>query len=573
MSEASIAAAAAALTAYAEAMSGQTPVPGGAWAVVDRSGVIASDCWGLADLAAGSSVEPGHRFEIGSISKVVTAIVIHQLVDEGLVDLDRPVTDDLPWVDLGTPHAVITPRHLLSHTAGLVLGADHVPDEPAQVWGIRDLTRSGEPGERFHYSNLGFMVLGTLAQHVTGQSWDELVESRVLQRIGAGSASGDARHADRASMATGHWPLHDDQPFVPGDPITTATWFEVASADGMVIATAGELACLARFLLGDGSLDGDRLLTEASMQALVSYSAPSGDGVPVWGESPESDEAQYGLGINVERVGGHHCVTHGGGMVGYACYLLSDRDAGLGIVVVTNGTGDHPASHAIAYVGHQLFQAAVSGSPLPAVPDPAAAVRVSELAPSLLGAFHGVSYDGAELSVEVVARPDGGVDLLSGGSRGRLFRTWSPRYATDHPELHRFPLTAVDGTWHTGSFVLRAVDPQSAGASSPSAPGGPTASAPALDPALVPLVGHYRSWSPWFTTFRIVARDGGLVLVAAGGVEAPLDDMDLVPVGDGVFRIGADPWLPESLTAGPIVEGECIYVTRDGCTYSRTFTP
>jgi D-alanyl-D-alanine carboxypeptidase len=588
MSEATIAAAGAALTAYAEAMSGQTPVPGGSWAVVDRDGVIASDCWGLADLAAGAPVEPGHRFEIGSISKVVTAIVIHQLVDEGLVDLDRPVTDDLPWVDLGTPQAVITPRHLLSHTAGLVLGADHVPDEPAQVWGIRNLARSGEPGERFHYSNLGFMVLGTLAQHVTGQSWDELVESRVLRRIGAGTASGDVRHADRASMATGHWPLHDDRPFVPGDPITTATWFEVASADGNVIATAGELACLARFLLGDGTLDGDRLLTEPSMQALVSYSAPSGDGVPVWGESPESDEARYGLGINVERVGGHHCVTHGGGMVGYACYLLSDRDAGLGLVVVTNGTGDHPASHAIAYVGHRLFQAAVAGGSLPPVPDPSAAVRVSELDPSLPGAFRGESYDGVELSVEVVARPDGGVDLVSGGSRGRLFRTWSPRFATDHPELHRFPLTAVDGTWHTGSWVLRPAGletagletagletggVETAGASASPVPGGPTTGAPALDPALAPLVGHYRSWSPWFTTFRIVARDGGLVLVAAGGVEAPLDDMDLVEVADGVFRIGADPWLPERLTAGPVVEGRCVYVVRDGCTYSRTFTP
>jgi hypothetical protein len=449
------------------------------------------------------------------------------------------------------------------------------------VWGLRNLTRSGEPGERFHYSNLGFMVLGTLAQHLTGQTWDELVETRVLQRIGAGAASGNTRHTDRSSMATGHWPLHDDRPFVPGDPITTATWFEVASADGNVIASATELACLARFLLGDGSLDGDRLLTEPSMQALVSYSAPSGDGVPVWGDSPESDEARYGLGINVERVGGHHCVTHGGGMVGYACYLLSDRDAGFGIVVVTNATGDHPSSHAIAYVGHALFRAALEGSALPPVPDPAAAVRVSELAQELLGAFTAVSFDGVRLDVDVVTRPDGGVDLVSGGDRGRLYRTWSARLATDHPALHRFPLTAVDGAWHSGSWVLRratgtadsAVPSETAGAPESPTPEGSAAGASALDPRLAAYVGHYRSWSPWFTTFRIVARDGGLVLVAAGGVEAPLDDMDLVEVADGVFRIGADPWLPERLVVGPVVDGRCLSVVRDGCTYSRTFTP
>jgi len=560
-SEAAVASAAARLTAYAEAMSGQTPVPGGSWAVVDRDGVLVSACWGVADVGTGEPVAPHHRFEIGSISKVVTAIVIHQLVDEGLVDLDHPVTDVLPWVDLGAPQAVITPRHLLSHTAGLVLGADHVPDEPAQVWGIRNLTRSGEPGERFHYSNLGFMVLGTMAQHVTGRTWDELVEERVLRRIGAGGARGAARDADRAAMAAGHWPLHDDRPFVPGDPVTAATWFEVASADGNVIATAGELACLARFLLGDGSIDGDRLLSASSMEALVSYAAPSGDGVPVWGDSPESDEARYGLGINVERVDGHHCVTHGGGMVGYACYLLSDRDSGLGIVVVTNGTGDHPASHAIAYVGHALFRAVLEGRELPSVPDPSAAIRADELAPDLLGAFSGVSHDGERLEVELLARPDGGVDVMSDGERGRLYRTWSPRLATDHADLRTFPFTAVDGTWRTGPWVLRSVE------------ASPTAGASALDERLAAYVGHYRSWSPWFTTFRITARDGGLVLVAAGGVEAPLDDMDLVEVRDGVFRIGADPWLPERLVVGPVVDGRCVYVVRDGCTYSRTFTP
>jgi D-alanyl-D-alanine carboxypeptidase len=546
--------AAARLTAYAEAMSGQTPVPGGSWAVVDRDGVIASACWGVADVGTGEPVQPHHRFEIGSISKVVTAIVIHRLVDAGLLDLDRPVTDVLPWLDLGEPHAEITPRHLLSHTAGLVLGADHLPDEPAQVWSLRDLTRSGEPGERFHYSNLGFMVLGTLAQHVTGRTWHELVEEWVLRPIGADRAGGRARHADRAAMATGYWPLHDDRPYVPADPITAAPWFEVASADGNVIASAGELACLARFLLGDGQLDGVRLLTPASMNALVSPAAPSGDGVPVWGESPVSQQSRYGLGINVERVDGHHCVTHGGGMVGYACYLLSDRDSGLGIVVVTNGTGDHPASHAIAYVGHALFRAVLEERDLPQTPDPSAAMRATELAPELLGTFSGVSHEGVPLEIEVVARADGEVEIVSGGVPARLFRTWSSRLATDHPALRTFPLTAVDDGWATGSWLLRRE----------------LVEAPDLDVRLVPYVGHYRSWSPWFTTFRIVARDGALLLVAAGGVEAPLEDMDLVEIGEGVFRIGIDPWLPERLVVGPVVEGGCISVVRDGCTYSRT---
>jgi hypothetical protein len=86
------------------------------------------------------------------------------------------------------------------------------------------------------------------------------------------------------------------------------------------------------------------------------------------------------------------------------------------------------------------------------------------------------------------------------------------------------------------------------------------------------VAGHYRSWSPWYPGFRVVARDGGLVLIASGGVEAPGDDEALVELEPGVFRIGADPWMPERLHVGPVVDGHAVTVTRDGCVYSRHFT-
>lgn len=575
-------------TAYAEAMSTQCAVPGGQIVVVGRDGVLAERCWGSADLAGGVAVRPDHRFEIGSISKVVTAIVVHQLVDEGLLDLDRPVTEVLPWLDLGRPAAVITPRHLLSHTAGFVLGADHVPDEVAQVWGMRELARAGEPGEAFHYSNLGFMVLGRLASHVTGRAFGDLVRERVLEPLGMGGARPDIRDDDRPSMAVGHWPLRDDRPWVPGDPLVPATWFEISSADGNVVSTARELGELARFLLGDGVHDGARLLSAESMTALVSYAAPSGDGVPVWNGSPQSDFARYGLGINVEDVGGHHCVTHGGGMVGYACYLLSDRDAGLGVVVLTDATGDHPASHAIAYVAHAQLVAAVEGRPLPPVPSASAAVRPDELDPALLGTFTAVAPAGSggavvaaavcdgggeSLTLEVGAAADGGVEVVTraeGGAivRGRLLRTWSSRLATDHLGLRVYPWTATDDGWAVGPWVLRR-----SAAADPSADADVATAAPAaLDPRLAAYVGRYRSWSPWFATFRIVAREGRLVLIAATGVEAPLEDMELVELEPDVFRVGTDPLLPERVSGGPLVNGQRISVTRDGLVYSRSFT-
>ena len=83
-------------------------------------------------------------------------------------------------------------------------------------------------------------------------------------------------------------------------------------------------------------------------------------------------------------------------------------------------------------------------------------------------------------------------------------------------------------------------------------------------------VGHYRSFSPWFTHLRIAAADGKLWLVAPNGVEAP-GTVELVEIEPGVFREGADPRLPERLTMGPIVDGRAVWVSRHDCRYSRTF--
>jgi CubicO group peptidase (beta-lactamase class C family) len=535
--------------AYAQEISEWTPVPGGVLAVVSRDGLLDQAAWGRADVAAGTVMHTDHRFEIGSISKVTTALLVHRLVEDGSVDLDRPVTELVPWLSFGEPAAPVTARHLLSHTGGLVLGADAVPGEAAQLWGMRSLVRSGTPGERFHYSNLGYMALGALASSVCGAALPELVADRVLEPIGMGTALPTVRHDSRAGMAVGHWPLHDDRPWVPGDPVTAATWFEVGSADGNVAASAAELGQLASFLLGDGQ----PLLTAESFDRLVSPSAPQGEDVLTWGATPKGEWSRYGLGINVEQVAGHHCVSHGGGMVGYATYLLADRDAGLGVVVLTNGSGEHPAAHVVARVVHRMLL-----HPQWRPPSAAGLATPGEVTAARTGRFAGTAADGTSLSVDVVA-DEQGVQVRHDGTRGRLLRTWSSRFATDHPRLRTFALTPTEDGWAWGPYSLVPAD-----ARPTSAPGGEE---------LLPFAGHYRSWSPWWPQLRLVVRDGSLVLIASGGVEAPWADLPLVASGDRGLRIGADPWLPERLELGPVVEGSCVSVVRDGCVYSRTFTP
>ena len=540
---------------YAIELTEGTPVPGGTVIVVDSEGTLGQFAFGSADLIARVPVTLEHKFEIGSISKTFTSLLVNALADDGVVDLDQPVTTYLPWFDGGTPSAPITLRHLLSHTAGLALGSDHIPDELAQVWGMRYLARGGELGSQFHYSNLGYMVLGAVIESVTGESVAQQLRKRVFAQMAITDARVGVTHDDHSTMAMGHWPLHDDRPWVSGDPVSHATWFEIACADGNVAASARELGQLARLMLGDGSLDGNRVISESAMNEIVSPCAPTGESVVRWGDSPTVQSSRYGLGVNVEIINGNHCVTHGGGMVGYATFLLADRTSGIGVGVLTNGNGDFPAAQLLARIIHQHVLRVLSGQPQPQLPPSSALVQDWEISDSLTGEFFGSSQGNSDLKLSFTKR-DGYVFISSRDVEAHLYRTWTSRFATNHPAFRQFHFQIDNDHWTFGPTVFRrSVQPSQVATASQAA-----------------LVGHYRCYSPWYPNFRIVFRDGDLFLVAPGGVEAHTEDCKLVEINDGTYRIGEIPWLPERLTVGPTVAGKVITVTRDGCLYSRAFT-
>ncbi|TQR78549.1 hypothetical protein D8S82_33565, partial [Mycobacterium hodleri] len=130
---------------------------------------------------------------------------------------------------------------------------------------------------------------------------------------------------------------------------------------------------------------------------------------------------------------------------------------------------------------------------------------------------------------------------------------------TSNKRLGEFALAFDAGTWVWGPRVFARADAPS-----------PIGTAPAT--GMEPFCGHYRSYSPWFTNFRVLLRRGRLLLVAPGGVEAPADEAELVPLGGSTFRIGADPRLPERIVFGPLVGAVAPWADRDGCRYSRAFT-
>ena len=276
---------------------------------------------GLAWSAGRGDVAEPHtdvQYRLGSISKTVTAIAVLRLRDEGRVHLDDPIDRHVP----GTPLGDRTVGQLLAHVAGAAA------ESPGEWWErapgglLADLGLGAEhvvlgAARRFHYSNLGFGLLGELVARLRGRSWEDVVRTEVLQPLGM------TRTTPRpvAPAAEGR-AVHPWADVVLPEPEHDAG---VMAAAGQLWATLADLGRFAAFLLGDtgGVLDA-ATLEEMTVPAGVDSSAPG------W--------SAYGLGLQVLRVDGRTLVGHGGSMPGFLAGVFVDPEEQTGAVSLANTT-------------------------------------------------------------------------------------------------------------------------------------------------------------------------------------------------------------------------------------------
>jgi len=183
-------------TALADLVAGRdvrSPILSGVVGVVaTRDKIIRAEAHGLADMASGRPLTPDSVIRVASISKLVVAIAVWRLVEQGKLDLDADVSATLGWPlrHPAHPDTPVTLRQLLSHTSGIVDGPgysfpleDRLQDRlTAEHWG------PGGPGGRFHYANLNYGIIATVLEAATGKRFDRLMTRLVLAplRIDAG---------------------------------------------------------------------------------------------------------------------------------------------------------------------------------------------------------------------------------------------------------------------------------------------------------------------------------------------------------------------------------------------------
>ncbi|MBZ0114445.1 MAG: serine hydrolase [Thermoanaerobaculia bacterium] len=320
-------------------------VPGLAIAVVQDGELVMNEGFGVTDSDpdSGRQVTSDTIFEAASLSKAVVALRALQLVDAGSLNLDRPLSEIMPFDDVQDDPRVdtITARHILTHSTGF---PNWRHDQP--------LTMSFDPGTEFSYSGEGFVLLGRVLEHLTGQSLAVTLQEGVFDPLGMTSSSFVWRPDYDRRSATGHDSFgtrrEKQKP-------------ETANAAASLHTTATDYARLLAELLDSTLLTGDTARAMLSPQIVVE------DGI-AWG---------LGVGLETVTVNGHPetYVWHWGDNGVFRAFFAASPDRKRGVVYFTNsqnglalvgeivrrtlGDGSHPALAWLDYPSHDSpgFQA------------------------------------------------------------------------------------------------------------------------------------------------------------------------------------------------------------------------
>ena len=301
----------------------------GAALVVDEGEVLFEGAFGRDDFPEGGANTPGTRFRIASLTKQFTAALILRLEEEGLLRVEDPVGR---YIEEYPPEFAerITLHHLLTHTSGLPSYTNMpgfleweaaTPFSPGEIVALTwEDPLSFEPGTDFEYSNSGYVLLGWIAERVTGLSYEEALRTYVLEPLALGDTGYDHALRPPEGHARGH--TRDLVGYRPARLIDPS----VPYSAGMLYSTIGDLSRWATGLFVEGGLFRDP-------ETLARMTTPG----------LESGSYGYGVGVrtrNVERDPEVRVIEHTGGIFGFSSWLRVFPDHGRLIVLLDNTSSD-----------------------------------------------------------------------------------------------------------------------------------------------------------------------------------------------------------------------------------------
>lgn len=485
-----------ALEAYAEQHRANWGLPGMTICVVDRQGFTGFIRTGWADIDKKIPVRPDHLWQVGSITKMMVALTLWSMFDEGKLSPDTPFAAALPGIRVKDGEGIRL-QHLLNHTSGMPNIAPYVSE-------LGGLWSSYAPGTHWNYCNIGYALLGLIIQEVDGRPFAEAVKARVFKPIGMDTAVGAIRSTDRHRYPVGYVPYLVDRMTMRPGPVAPAAWGDVDNAAGCVAATSDDMAKFLRFLIALSQGKGSGVLRDATaVRFLANPASAPADGIGV----------TYGNGVGHYPVDGRHYFHHTGGMVSVVSSLHVDVEAGVAAFVSTNigYAASNYRPRDISLYACNLLRCANAGEAPPAPRPPRPVVQNPKLYAGVYTAANGDK-------LEVMAGADT-LTLRHRGSASRMQDAGGGMFACEAPE---FQVTGLLFDVERGQAV-RAWAGDVEYAANPAAGFKPPPPA-----ELAAYAGRYEGG-------RIIVRDGALWRN---------NREKLIPLPNGDWRVGPD-WSPE----------------------------
>jgi CubicO group peptidase (beta-lactamase class C family) len=326
------------LTDFVESAMKDLSIPGVGLAIVDNGKVVFDGGLGVRELGKPTRVDADTTFMIASNTKSLTTLLMAELVDQGKLDWDTPVTRVYPAFKLGdaaTTSQVLV-KHLLCACTGLPRQDfewlfEFKGSSPAVVMqtlgGMQPTTKFGD---LFQYSNLMAAAAGYVAgQSITpgkelGAAYDEAMQARVFDPLGMKSVTFQIAQAERGNHARPHGIDADGRVVVASMDFNHSIY--AARPAGAAWSSAGDLLKYVQLELSGGKLpDGRVLVTEKNLLARRARQVAIGE------------TGGYGMGLSLNTKWNVLVLSHGGSMLGYKSDMLMLPEHGVGAVILTNG--------------------------------------------------------------------------------------------------------------------------------------------------------------------------------------------------------------------------------------------
>lgn len=352
-------------------------VPGLSVAVVKEGETIYSEGFGARDPQRNLPATPNTLYGIGSITKSFVAIAIMQLVEEGKLSVDDPVSQYIPF-KLGLPGKPIKIHHFLTHSSGLPsLATSSVAlhrgigiDKGIPWGGVQDFYRlvndaqeeiADEPGVRFFYHNAAWRMLGHIVQELSGQPFHVYIKDKILDPLGMtrSTLKTDVFNADPNHIVP-HWKKPDGtvEPsrFPYPNPEDNPDFSFIAAAGG-ITSSVNEMTKYLNAHINNGSYEGGRLADPESFKKMHIIHSKRADNL--------YGELGYGYGVGVTPdFHGYKMISHGGSILVSTAHMSFIPELRAGVVMMANSAappwGDIAEGVYCALLGLDQYEAVPS---------------------------------------------------------------------------------------------------------------------------------------------------------------------------------------------------------------------